>query len=108
MHIGFVFPDVLWTHNMGSKYYNTFVLPAAIRIELSTESIKPFGKTLVLHVMLKEFTKTCLIYFQSIYWSLTDCTIQILFTVPIYHSLFVVKAGSIILITNSYFNWLKK
>lgn len=62
------------------RFYNTCVSLAAIRIELGTESTKPFGKIVVLHVMLKEFSKTCLIYFQSIYFSLNNFTIQNLVT----------------------------
>ena len=64
----------------GSSSYNTFVSPAGIRIELGTESIKSLQNIVLLHVMLKELMKTSLIYFQSIYLSLNNSTIQILFT----------------------------
>lgn len=59
---------------------NTFVSLEAIRIELGTESTKTFGKIVVLYVVLKEFSKTSLMYFQRIYFSLNNSIIQNLVT----------------------------
>lgn len=41
-------------------------------------SITPFGKIVILHVMLKELTTTCVTYLQSIYLCLNNSTTQIL------------------------------